>query len=279
MHRTLRIIVLALLIPACASAQGQARFSTVTVTSNALTALNVTTGGITTAGLLTANGGIAVDTNFTVSGTNGNTAIAGTLLVGGSFNGTAITGTTITAGVLYSMDGLHVGNDTDPGLNNALIDGTLGVAGAVAMDAKITEYNNVATAGWGVPAIVASGRSVAQTAAVATVATYTVGAADGSFEVSGNVLVTTATTHSFRVLVAYTDEGNTARTGVLEFLRPDGVPTIAMVFSSGAIPYSSLGYHIRAKAGTTITIATAITSGGNFTSVVYNVEGTIKQIS
>ena len=66
----------------------------------------------------------------------------------------------------------------------------------------------------GVPGIVAYGRSTAQTAAVASVTTYTPGA-DGTFEIGANVLVTTATTHSFTVACAYTDEGNTARTATL----------------------------------------------------------------
>jgi len=61
----------------------------------------------------------------------------------------------------------------------------------------VNKYNSVATVGWGVPAIYGRGRSTAQTAAVASVATYTVGAADGSFFVSANILVTTATLHSF----------------------------------------------------------------------------------
>jgi hypothetical protein len=142
---------------------------------------------------------------------------------------------------------------------------------------KIAIYNNVTTAGWGVPSIVASGRSIAQTAAVANAGQYTVGAADGSFEVSCNVLVTTATSHSFGCRVNYTDEGNTARNVFLDFATPTGFPggSAAIVNTNGAVPYLGTIRHIRAKSGTTITIDTS----GTFTTVTYNVEGSIRQIS
>lgn len=139
---------------------------------------------------------------------------------------------------------------------------------------KILSYNGVSTAGWGVPAIYAAGRSVAAVAAVPSVSTYTVGAADGSFEVSANVLVTTATTHAFTVTVAYTDEGNTARTLTLTFgLVAGGITTTSIANANGAVPYLGVPMHIRAKAATTITVATT----GTFTTVTYNVEGIIKQ--
>lgn len=128
----------------------------------------------------------------------------------------------------------------------------------------------------GVPAIVARGRSSAQTAAVASVAAYTVGASDASFEVSANVLPTTATTHAFTVTCAYTDEGNTARTATLSFTNVAGTAIVTSVANAtGAVPYQGLPIHIRAKAATTITIATT----GTFTTVTYNVEGVIRQVA
>jgi hypothetical protein len=154
--------------------------------------------------------------------------------------------------------------------------GCTAATGNLDIGAKVTAYNNVTTAGWGVPSIVANARFTGQTAAKASVATYTVGAADGSFEVSCNVLVTTATTHSFGCNVAYTDEGNTARTVYLDFATPSAYPsgTAAITNGNGAIPYAGTVRHIRAKAATTITINTV----GTFTTVTYNVEGVIKQI-
>jgi len=137
----------------------------------------------------------------------------------------------------------------------------------------LTKYNNVTTAGFGVPAICGQGRFTAQTAAKATVATYTVGAADGSFYVSANVLVTTSTLHNFTVTVSYTDEGNTARTLTLNFSTVGGAIATAIANAGGAVPYEGIPLHIRAKAATSITIGTT----GTFTTVTYNVEGLISQ--
>jgi hypothetical protein len=146
--------------------------------------------------------------------------------------------------------------------------------GKIRLGDKITTYNAIATAGWGVPSIYGSGRSAAQTAAVASIAAYTVGASDGSFEVSANVNVTTATTHNFTVTCAYTDETNTARTLTLGFTQLTGATFLTAITNvTGAGPYESPVYHIRCKASTAITIATT----GTFTTVTYNVEGIIKQ--
>lgn len=120
-----------------------------------------------------------------------------------------------------------------------------------------------------------TGRVTAQTAAAASIATYTVGASDGTFLVSGNVLVTASVTNSFIETCAYTDESNTARTLTLTFSNVGGtfLTTITNVTGTGA--YEGIPLHIRAKAGTTITFATV----GTFTSVTYNAEGEVRQIN
>lgn len=139
----------------------------------------------------------------------------------------------------------------------------------------VTKHNNVVTAGWGLASIYASARSTAQTAAVASVATYTVGAADGSFIISCNVNVTTSTTHSFSVQVDYTDETNTARTLTLSVQQLAGTMIAAITNVTGAGPYEGVPVQIRCKAATSITIKTT----GTFTTVTYNVEGAIIQIA
>jgi hypothetical protein len=143
---------------------------------------------------------------------------------------------------------------------------------------KITAYNGVTTAGNGVPVVVGYGRVTAKTAAVASIAAFTVGAEDGSFEVSANVLVTTATTHAFTLTCAYTDEGGSARTLTLTFgLVAGGVATTSVANATGTVPYHGVPVCIRAKAATTITIASA--AGGTYTTVVYNAEGIIRQLA
>jgi len=66
---------------------------------------------------------------------------------------------------------------------------------------------------------IVSGRSTAQTAAVASVATLTVGGADATYLVSGNVLITTSSGELFSLQVDYTDEGNTSRTATIPLVR------------------------------------------------------------
>jgi hypothetical protein len=146
------------------------------------------------------------------------------------------------------------------------------------INGKITAYNGNATAGNGVQAVVAYGRTVGATAAVASIAAFTVGAADASFEIRANVLVTTATTHSFTLTCAYTDEGNSARTLTLTFgLVAGGVATTSIANAAGTVPYHGAPVTIRCKAATTITIASA--AGGTYTTVVYNAEGFISQLA
>lgn len=123
----------------------------------------------------------------------------------------------------------------------------------------------------------ATGRSLAQVAAVASIAALTVGASDASYLVSCNVLVTTATTHAFTVTVAYTDESNVARTLTMPVSQLTGALITSITNVTGAGPYEGAAVLIRCKAATTITIATA--AGGTYTAVVYSAEGSIVQVA
>ncbi len=142
---------------------------------------------------------------------------------------------------------------------------------------KVATYNGVSTAGQGVPSIYGFGRATAQVAANASVATYTVGASDGSFLVSANILVTTSSAEAFTATCTYTDEGNTSRTLTLNFSILAGTLSPNIAFANGAVPYEGLPAHIRCKASTAITIKTA--AGGTYTGCTYNVEGAITQIA
>lgn len=167
----------------------------------------------------------------------------------------------------------------------ALISATLGVTGNFAVNTNkfdvtattgaVAHIGGVTTSGaLGAVAVVASGRSTAQTAAVTSVSTFTVGGSDGSFEVSVNVNVTTSTLHNFTVTCAYTDETNTARTVTLGLIQLAGATLITAITNvTGAGPYEGFPVHLRCKASTAITVATV----GTFTTVTYNAEGIIKQ--
>lgn len=148
--------------------------------------------------------------------------------------------------------------------------------GAILLLSQVTQYNNISTTGFGIPAIYGYARpagAVGAIAAVASVATYTVGAIDGTFLVSANVLLTAATTCNFTVTCAYTDEGNNSRTLTLTFSQVTGVLLTAITNVTGAGAYEGVLLHIRAKASTTITVGTT----GTFTSCTYNCEGLITQ--
>lgn len=140
----------------------------------------------------------------------------------------------------------------------------------------ISRYNDVVTAGLGVPGVYAAGRSAAQTAAVASIATYTVGAADGLFLIWAHVDVNTSTTHSFTVTCVYTDPGGTSRTLTLSFTQLGGATPIATITNvTGAGPYEGVTQVIRCKAATAITFATT----GTFTVVNYDVDAGAAQLS
>ncbi len=194
-----------------------------------------------------------------------------------------------TGTILYRIDNNGVSHYYQPGTGTELgmigsISSEFSLQGSfnsiflksnVLLNNTIVRYNAIPTAAWGVPAIYGSGRSIAQNAAVASVATYTVGGSDGSFLISANVLVTVSTAHTFTVTCSYTDESNTSRVLTLTFSQLTGALLTAITNVTGAGPYEGVSLRIRAKAGTAITIATT----GTFTTVTYNVEADITQVA
>jgi hypothetical protein len=154
---------------------------------------------------------------------------------------------------------------------------TIALGNPLTVPGKIGNYNGIATDGWGVAVIQKAARLTARTAAVSSVAAYTLPAADGSYEVSMNVLITTSTLHAFTCECAYTDEGNTARVVTLQFSNLAGTFVTSIANAAGAVPYEGVSLHIRCKASTTITLRTQ--AAGTYTTVTYNVEGIIRQLA
>lgn len=231
----------------------------------------------------TGSGNISIGYNVAVpTATANNQLCIGNFIYGTGMNGS---GATISAGkiglgltgptaTLHLKAGTATANTAPLKFNTGTL---LTTAEAGAMEFLTDSYYVTTTTGARRRMIVAgtTGRATAQTAANASVATYTLGATDASYEVSANVLVTTATTHNFTVTCAYTDEGNTARTVTFNFSSLAGVLATAIINTGGTVPYEGVPLHIRCKASTAITIATT----GTFTTVAYNVEGVIKQIA
>lgn len=252
--------------------------------SSSLTVSSLTAGRVP---FITTSGLISDSTDFLYNGTNtlsvsdSGTSGGGALILGRSTVSFAQTAAVFfnTGGNNKFSFGLLNSNDTDivikDASGNIMLQVTdAGAVGNLTVSGVISSYKGVVTTGYGVPAIYKSDRATAQTGAK-TLAAYTVGSVDGSFEVSANVLVTTATLHSFTVTVTYTDEGNTSRTVTLNFSTLAGAITPTIANAGGAVPYEGVPLHIRCKAGTTITIA----STGTFTTVTYNIEECIKQIA
>ena len=112
---------------------------------------------------------------------------------------------------------------------------------------------------------------VAQTTAVSSVATYTVGASSGSFQVSAYLNITAVTLNVIQMSVDYTDENNVARNR--NFF---GMGTTAAGLSAiGNSNYAVMG-EIRCKAATAITVKTTLTTATG--TITYDVGASITQI-
>ena len=149
-------------------------------------------------------------------------------------------------------------------------------AGNVTLLGKLASYNGIAAAGNGEAVVVSAPRTAANTNALWTPAAYTTPAVDTSYEVSANINVTAATAAAMTCTCTYTDETNTSRVLTLGFTQLSGATILTSITNvTGTGPYESLTYHIRCKASTTVTFATA----GTVTGVTYNAEGNLRQIN
>lgn len=102
----------------------------------------------------------------------------------------------------------------------------------------------------------------------ATITAFTVGGSDASFMVTANLNITAIAVDVIQTQVTYTDETNTGRTLVMYGM---GL-TSAGLTTTGVSNYSPVA-EIRAKAGTTITVATNLTTSAG--SITYNAHATI----
>lgn len=210
----------------------------------------------------------------TVAGSQAATNFWALQVLAGNVNIAATTASTnLTTGALVVGGGVGVAGTVTA---SNIISGNVVQGATLVLSGKVTNYNNVLTAGIGVVPVVSAPRSTAVTNATASLTAYTVPAADSSFKVSANVLVTATTAAAMTVTCTYTDEGNTSRTFTLGFTQLAGATVISSITNvTGTGPYVGLTYHIRAKASSTITFATT----GTVTGITYNVEGSVIQTS
>lgn len=131
---------------------------------------------------------------------------------------------------------------------------------SITVDAK----GRITAATTGFPIISASADLTGQTGAVASVATTTVGASDGTFHVGAYVNVTAIAGSTMNVQVSFTDPNST----VVTYSFNGGTA----ISATGAYVYPVA--EIRAKAGTAITVKTS----GAFITITYNIDATISQV-
>lgn len=169
--------------------------------------------------------------------------------------------------------------NTDGTSGQALItdgSGNVNFEGLSSMSGVVNQSNGGTGAtsllGAGISHVIGNQRVTAQTAA-ASLTAIPVGGSDGTFTVSANVNMTAVTLASFQTTCTYTDETNTSRTLVLNFSQINGTFVTTLTNALGAGAYEGVPVHIRAKAGTNITLATV----GTFTTVTYNFEERIVQ--
>lgn len=186
-------------------------------------------------------------------------------------SGLTLTGATITGAPTWSSNqAITLSTAAQPNITS------VGTLTGLALSGKVTSYNNVSTAGEGLADIRAQANITAQSAA-ATIVSYANPAADGDFEVSGQVSVTASTTLSTSITCTYTDAANVARTMILPIVASSGTFVAAgAITGAGATIWESPVMHIRVKASTTITLKTA---SGTFTGVTYSASGVIKKTS
>lgn len=253
----------------------------ITTLSNTTSASSATVGALligagTAATNVAIGGGNAYFAPTATSGSAGIVSVAQLLLGAnqtshptGTFTADASSGTILT-GRPGSSNDLNIQNGTG-GATLTIPTGTTNIN----LFGKITQYNNVATAGYGAAIVVAAPRQTAVTNTTATLATYTVPAVDSTYRVSANVQVTAATTAAMTVVCTYTDETNTSRAQTIPFCQLAGTFLTSITNVTGVGPYEGATLEIRCKASTTIVFTTA----GTTTGITYNIQGTVTQLN
>lgn len=167
------------------------------------------------------------------------------------------------------------------GLYSANVGGSFDGTGLFTANVGIKSLSTITAGGLvpsgvlGTPVVVATGRVIAVSTQSILISTFSVGAADASFEVSANMNVTASTTLATTLTCSYTDESNAARVMVFPVASLSGSFVAAgAITGAGATVWETPVMHIRAKAGSTILIQN---TAGTFSGVTYTAEGIIKQ--
>jgi hypothetical protein len=141
----------------------------------------------------------------------------------------------------------------------------------------IDRYNNIATAGTGVPAIYGSYSTTGNTGAVSNAINFTPQGVASRYRLSWSIDVTTATSHNFHLVGTWKDASGIARSQTLGGSDPAGNALVAGAITNAigaGVYYGSVVFSIDNSA-TAITISTA----GTFTTTVYNFDAILQQLA
>lgn len=178
-------------------------------TGSSLNALT-TVGQVTSTGAWALTGSLGVSGNANGSGAGAYTWFTGNVAYyfGYNFSGSVVYDTVIGGGAT-TANALNIGGAGGSGTK-----AIFGTGLPVTIGNKIANYNNINTAGLGVPAIYSAPAISATQTANFTVATYTPPAAAGQYEAQCVVTTTSATnTGTVQVTLDYTDSQGTVHTG------------------------------------------------------------------
>ncbi len=166
--------------------------------------------------------------------------------------------------VSIRLSGLHVGGTSDPGNDNLLVDGTATITGNTIHAAKITTYNNVATEGYGVPAIVDDVALVNQGADIGSTNFTNAGTA-GTYRVSYYIFTKTvdAAAGTVTLVFGWTDDYGA---------RTDNFGVIVLTGSS----YKHGVVHFQIASGS---VAYSTTHIGSFGNARFNLYMTCERLS
>ncbi len=161
---------------------------------------------------------------------------------------------------------------------NIFATGTITASGnQTTIGSLVSKYNNITTAGLGVPAIYATYSTTGNTAAVTNAINYTPPATAGRYRLSWVVTCTAATTDSFTVVATWKDASGNARTQNLGGFDPAGTALVAGAITNtiGTGAYYGDAMVAIDNSATAITLSTA----GTFTTVTYNLSATLEQLA
>lgn len=167
------------------------------------------------------------------------------------------------------------GSSSTVTVTNALsVGGTSTLTGTVTQTAKTTTYNNIATAGEGVPAIYSAPAISATKTANFTVLTYTPPASAGLYRIYGVITTTSATnTGTVQFTVDYKDSQGTVHTAdVLPLTGAAG--TIATTQSGASKEYEMVPRMISVDNSATSIVVKVVITG----SVSYTTAATVEQL-